>query len=135
MIENDPIGAAGRRRRRQKRFSVENPVCRLCLESNLECLTPVTLDWLRAQQILLEDHHVVGEKNDPDFVVPLCLNCHRLVTEGLAQAGIRMCREPNPQKRVAMMLDALAVFLDMLASAVRRWATLLKQVCEFGESQ
>jgi hypothetical protein len=135
MIDNDPIGTAGRRRRRQKRFSVENPVCLFCGEPNLECLSPVTLAWLKAHQVLLEDHHVVGNKSDPDFVVPLCLNCHRLVTEGLAQAGISMNRESNPQKRVAVMLEALAVFLDMLAAAVRRWAALLKQACPFGESQ
>jgi hypothetical protein len=101
----------------------------------LECLTPVTLDWLEAHQVLIEEHHVVGKKNDPDFVVPLCLNCHRLVTECLAQAGISMHRDPNPQKRVAVMLEALAVFLDMLAAAVRRWAALLKQACHFGDSQ
>jgi hypothetical protein len=135
MIDNDPIGTAGRRRRRQKRFSVENSVCRLCPESHLECLTAVTLDWLEAHQFLIEEHHVAGKRNDPDFVVPLCLNCHRLVTEGLAQAGIGMHREPNPQKRVAVMLEALAVFLDMLAAAVRRWAALLKQTCHVGDSQ
>ena len=135
MIDNDPVGAAGRRRRRQKRFSVENPVCLFCAEPNLECLTPVTLDWLTAHQVLLEDHHVVSKKNDPEFVVPLCLNCHRKITEGLAQAGFSMHHEPNPRKRVTVMLEALAVFLDLLAAAVRRWAALLKQACDFGESQ
>jgi hypothetical protein len=128
MIDNDPIGTAGRRRKRQKRFSVENPACLFCAEPNLECLKPVTLDWLKAHQVLIEDHHVAGVTNDPDFVVAICLNCHRKVTERLMQAGISMSREPNPRIRVAVMLEALAVFLDMLVAALRRWAALLRQV-------
>lgn len=134
-IDNDPIGTAGRRRRRQKRFPIENPSCLLCGEPNLECLTPVTFDWIKAHRILIELHHPSREQNDPDFVTALCLNCHRKAEEGLAQAVIGVRCEPNPQKRVAVMLDALAVFLDMIAAAVRRWAALLKQACDFGEPQ
>jgi hypothetical protein len=127
MIDNDPIATAGRRRRRQKRFLIDNPTCLLCGEPNLECLTPVTLDWLKAHRVLIEMHHAASEQNDPEFVVPVCLNCHRKVTEGLAQAGVSMRRESNPKTRVAVMLEALAVFLSMLADAVRRWAALLRQ--------
>ncbi len=135
MTDNNPIVTAGRRRRRQKRFGVQNPVCLLCSERNLECLTAVTFDWLEAHQVLIEEHHVVGKKHDPAFVAALCLNHHRLATEGLMQAGVSMFREPNPRTRVALMLEALAVFLDMLAASVRRWAVILRQACDFGGSQ
>jgi hypothetical protein len=127
MIDNDPIATAGRRRRRQRRFPIDNPACLLCGEPNLECLRPVTLDWLEAHRVLIEMHHVASEQNDPEFVVAVCLNCHRKVTEGLAQAGVSMRRESNPKTRVAVMLEALAIFLSMLAEAVRRWAGILRQ--------
>jgi len=127
MIDNFPIATAGRRRRRQKRFPMENPVCLFCPEPNLECLTPVTLDWLKTQCALIELHHPVFEENDPDFVVPLCLNHHRQITEALAQAVGHPQRPNDPTIRVALMLDCLAIFLLMEAEAIQRWATLLKQ--------
>jgi hypothetical protein len=71
-------------------------------------------------------HHFATYQNDPDSVVPVCLNCHRKVTEGLMQAGISMKQERNPTIRVALMLNALVVFLDMLGVSVGRWARILK---------
>jgi hypothetical protein len=127
MMDNDPIGTAGRRTRRLKRFPMDNPVCLCCLEPNLECLTPVTLDWLKAHRVLIELHHVAFRENDPDFVVPLCLNCHRKITEGLAQADIRPQQNSNPIARVALMLDSLAIFLYMEAEAIQCWAKILRQ--------
>lgn len=127
LIDNDPIGTAGRRRRRQKRFPMENPVCLFCLEPNLECLTPVSPDWLRARCALINLHHVVFEENDPEFVVPLCLNCHRKIHEALAQAIIHPECPNDPTARVALMLDSLAIFHYMEAEAIQRWAALLRQ--------
>jgi hypothetical protein len=43
------------------------------------------------------------------------------------QAGIDFGPEPNPQKRVALMLKALSVFLEMLAKAVWEWSELLQK--------
>lgn len=127
MIDNNPISTAGRRRRRQKRFWSDNPTCVLCGEPNLERLTPVSLDWLKAHRVLIQFHHPVGVQNDPEFEVPVCHNCHAMAHEGLAQAGISMRRETNPKTRVAVMLEALAVFLEILADAVRRWARILRE--------
>jgi hypothetical protein len=127
MIDNDPIGSAGRRRRRQKRFPMDNPACLHCHEPNLECLTPVTVDWLKTHHVLIEMHHIVFEENDPDFVVPLCLNCHRKITEALVQAIGHPRRPSDAKTRVALMLDGLAIFLYMEAEAIKRWAGLLRQ--------
>jgi len=100
----------------------------ICGESNLETLIPLTPDWLEAHGVprsLIEMHHPVGEAHDRELIVPLCRNCHAKATEGLMRAGISMRPGPDPKARVPLMLDALAVFLDMLAAAVRRWARVL----------
>ena len=126
-LDRNPVRTAGRRRKRQKRFPIDNPTCLLCGEPNLECLRQVTPDWLKAHRVLIEIHHVVLEQNDAEFVVAVCLNCHRKVHEGLAQAGVGERSESDPKTRVAVMLEALAVFLGMQSQAVRRWAAVLKQ--------
>lgn len=125
MIDPKPIQTDGRERRRQAKFVCAHPTCLFCGSPDLEALTPVAAGWLKAHGIEL--HHVVGQKHDPDLVVPLCLNCHRKVTENLAKAGVSMDRESDTQMRVAMMLEALAVFFEMLIDALRRWASLLRQ--------
>lgn len=132
MIDEDPIRTDGRRRRKQKRLSSSHPVCVLCSCSDIEALTAVTPEWLKERGViippgLLEMHHVVGEKHDSDFVVALCLNCHRRVTEALDQGQITMQPKRDSRELVALMLDALAIFLDMLVAAIRRWAEVLRQ--------
>jgi hypothetical protein len=37
-----------------------------------------------------------------------------------------MCPEPDTRKRVALMLEALAVFFEHLVEALRRWAKILR---------
>ena len=76
---------------------------------------------------------MVAAERDSAFVVPLCLNCHRTATEGLAQADIDMTCEADPRERVASMLEALAAFFELVIEALRRWAKTLKDSVE-GES-
>jgi hypothetical protein len=125
VIDNDPIKTDGRKKRIQDRFGNSKPNCVLCGCPDMEALTPVTLGWLKAHGIEL--HHVVEERRDPDFVVPLCLNCHRKVTEGLARAGISASSAREPRELVAQMLEALAVFFEFLIDALRRWAEILRK--------
>ena len=131
MNDNDPIGTAIRRKRRQIRFGTDHPMCFLCPESNLETLTPVTLGWLEAhgvnvRLILIEMHHIHGEAHDPELVVPLCLNCHRKVTEDLAREGVSMEPEVDPVRRTVLMLQADATFFERFAASRRRMAEDLK---------
>ena len=98
----------------------EGSCCLLCLLSDPVCLVEV-------DRTFLELHHIVGRIHDGQLTVWLCRNCHALATEGLLAAGASMRREPDPSKRVALMLRALAVFLKMLAEAVQRWAALLEE--------
>jgi hypothetical protein len=74
----------------------------------------------------LEDHHIVGSSHDSILTAPLCRNCHYLATENLLRADVSMQPEPDLVKRVAIILLALAVHLEMLAEACRRWADLLR---------
>lgn len=132
MIDKDPIGTAVRRRRRQAQFRAYPPVCFLCPESDLEALTPVTLSWLEehgvdVRRILIEMHHLHGEAHDPEFVVPLCLNCHRKVTEDLARTGVSMKPEIDPIARTVLMLHADAAFFERFAASRRRMAENLSK--------
>jgi hypothetical protein len=74
----------------------------------------------------LENHHTVIEKHDSELTVLLCRNCHAEVTEDLRRAGVSTKPESDPKLRVSIMLDALAVFLEALTPALRRWAELLR---------
>jgi hypothetical protein len=130
MNDQDPIKTAVRRRRKQERFGDVKPFCILCGNGTIETLARARLDWLEERippERLIELHHVVGENHDPNLVVPLCMNCHRVVTEGLARAGVSMLPEPEPGERVALMLDALAVFCQFLVDSLRKWAEFLRK--------
>lgn len=134
-MDQDPIKTAMREARRQKRFSTEYPICFLCPESDLETLTPVTLGWLEAHgmgvpRILIELHHHYGEAHDPNLIVPLCLNCHRKVTEGLAKEGVGMKAEVDTVVRTVLMLDADAAFFEKFAASRRRMADDLRKTVQ-----
>ena len=120
MTDQNPIKTDARRRKRQERFGNPNPKCVLCGCPDLEALTPVSPSWFKQHGIEL--HHLVAEARDSELMVPLCLNCHRTATEGLAQAGIDMDCETDPREHVASMLEALAVFFELVIEALRRWA-------------
>ena len=139
MVDKNPIQTAGRRRRRQERFGMLSPVCILCVYPHLEALAAVKPDWLKQHGIpedvvnrFLEEHHIDGRRHDPELVVPLCLNCHRVVTEGLLQAGVSMRHEKDPIAWLALMMDAEAVFFELFAESQRRKAELLRTIpaCE-----
>jgi hypothetical protein len=100
----------------------------LCGCPDLEKLTAVTPKWLAARlgTDLFELHHPVGKQHDPNLVVPLCMNCHRFATESLARAGVSMRPIREPQELVAVMLEALAAFFELLVTSLRQWAQYLR---------
>jgi hypothetical protein len=77
------------------------------------------------RKIRTEEHHVAGRRHDAEFTVPLCTACHAQVTEMLRRADVDMRYTPNSVERVRRALKATAVFLSILASALRRWAESL----------
>jgi hypothetical protein len=126
MIDKNPIKTDIRRKRRQERFGSLEPCCVLCGYGRdaLETLTPVTVGWLKSHGI--EMHHVVEKARDDNFIVPLCLNHHREVTEALARVGISRDTTSDKSEWVAQMLEGLASFLEYVIDALRRWAKILR---------
>ena len=117
-----PLRTGRRKQRRLQALGSDNPFCLLCGCTEPMLLRPVTRRFL-------EQHHVVGRAVDKALVLALCFNCHALVTEGLAQAGVSMKRESNPIKFAVQIFRALAVHFEMLRDACWRFATLLETSC------
>lgn len=133
MIDNDPIGTAGRATKRSQRLGSGPQVCPFCGYADPVALIRVTAEWLREHDVpstLFEGHHPLGENHDPELTVLICRNCHAKATEGLLCAGISMRPEPNPVARVALMLDAMAELDETQAAARRRCAELLRKSSE-----
>jgi 5-methylcytosine-specific restriction endonuclease McrA len=73
----------------------------------------------------IEGDHVAGRNHDAHLIAPLCRRCHDAATENRRRAGAEMKRQPTSSKRVKYALEATAVFLHMLADAMRKWAEWL----------
>jgi hypothetical protein len=115
--------AAAREMKRKEKLQSDNPQCLFCGFSHWESLIPVTLRWLIEERgfpvDLLELHHVLGAAHDPDLTVPLCRNCHGLVTEDLRRGEISMRTASDVQTRVITKLNAFAQFLERSAISLR----------------
>ena len=115
----NPVRAARRKTELREKLGAERPACFYCGCPELVALRRVSRKFLR-------EHHVLGRNHDPDLTVLVCLNCHaQLHDQALPDAEIDLQQEPDPGKRVATMLRAEAVHLEMLASSKRRQAALL----------
>ncbi len=127
-MDRDPIGTDARHTQRLERLGPGPYSCLFCGVDDPILLIRKPLSWLKARvpKRLLEEHHLVGRNNDPNLTVLLCHNCHFSAHEGYLQAGISMRPEPDPILRVATMLEGLAVFLKILATALLGWAELLR---------
>jgi hypothetical protein len=119
-LPHNPARAARRKTEMHERLGSERPRCIYCGCAEPVALRPVTRKFLR-------DHHVFGRNLDPDSESLLCQNCHALAHESLLNAEVDLEPEPNPVKRVATMLRADAVNLEMLANAKRKQAELLER--------
>ena len=63
-------------------------------------------------------HHVLNRQNDADLTVPLCRNCHALVTEGIRQCNASTAAPRTILDRIVAVLRALAAFFRQLADAL-----------------
>jgi hypothetical protein len=85
---------------------------------------------------LLEAHHAAGEANDPDVLVVLCMNCHRVATEGQLDVGaLPAGRAPTFLERLALTLRSLGTFFSLLAERCFAWATQLGHVVALLDEQ
>ena len=80
----DPIRTDARRARRVRALAPD-AACVLCCVTTLEAL-------IAADRTLLEAHHACGRANDPALTVPVCRNCHAVLTEGQRAAGASLAQ-------------------------------------------
>lgn len=113
MQEDNPIKNQLREDRRTERLG-ESPACLLCGFSKPAALTLKSRSWL-------EKHHVFLRGNDPRTTAPLCLNCHRIVTDAACAAGA-MQPTSTCLERFQMMLRSLGSFLVELGERLIEWA-------------
>lgn len=117
----NPARAARRETEVREKLGADRPACIYCGYAEVVALRRVSRRHLR-------EHHVLGRNHDLDLTVFVCLNCHALVhDEMLPNAGVDLELQSDPIKRVAMMLRAEAVHLEMLARSKRRQAALLER--------
>lgn len=107
----NPRQKAVRGARHLMRLGSENPVCILCGESNPNRL------------MRLQGHHLTGWQRDPAFQVIVCFNCqHELHFRAPIAGATFGKREGRVPARTAARLRALALFHDVEAEHLRRWA-------------
>ena len=128
MTDHDPIGTDARQATHLRSLGPPPHVCAFCGDADPPMLRAKPLDWAKARvpRSVLEEHHVVGRQHDGDLIVLLCVRCHFKVSQRYFEAGIDLRFEPDPYKRVASMLEGLAVFDEIRAEVERKWAALLR---------
>ena len=118
-MDRDPIATAVREAKREQRLG-RDAVCVLCGVRDLETLREVPkgsplLSLVR--KILLEEHHVCGRANDPDWKCILCRNCHTRASESQLREKVPLKRQKDILDRTIARRKALACFLRDAARA------------------
>ncbi len=109
-MSTNPIATAGRRSRTEHYFGQE-AVCVRCGISEPRAMVPIHRRYLEA-------HHVCARANDAALTVPVCRNCHAILTEGQRAAGVSF--DPPP------------TLLHQLAAALRSFFSMLFELSEVG---
>jgi hypothetical protein len=117
MSEFDPINNDARRTTRAQKLGAD-AVCVRCGEPQWETLIP-------GNRSLLEAHHLVGKANDADLTVPLCRNCHAILTEKLRQVGASMNNPLTLLDRIVAILRCIGAFLGSIGNKFLQWADQL----------
>ncbi len=127
MTDHDPIGADAREGAHLRSLGPPPHVCAFCGRDDPFKLKAKPLAWVedRVPPKLLQDHHVVGRSHDGKLIVLLCANCHLIVHRRYLDAGVDLRFEPDPRKRVVLMLRARAAFATLEAERFGEWADLL----------
>lgn len=116
----DPIATSGRRTRREQRFGPD-AACARCGITTLETLVPL-------RRRVLEAHHVCGRANDAALTVPVCRNCHAILTEGQQAAGVTFATPPTILHQIAAALASLFAMLHELCERGMDWAYALSEL-------
>lgn len=116
-MSSNPIQTAARRANRARRLPPDAACAR--------CGVTTTAALMGAPRSLLETHHVCGRANDAALTVPLCRNCHAVLTESQRTAGVDLTPPPTRLHQLAAFLTALAAVLCDLAKRLMAAATRL----------
>lgn len=68
------------------------------------------------------DHHFLGRKHDPQFIVRACEYHHGLDHDQMLDAGVDLRSQQNPVKRQVEMLKIEAIYHREQANRHRDWA-------------
>lgn len=71
---------------------------------------------------ILEEDHVASRQHDPELVAPVCKKGHRRLERNRDAAKVSRKYEPNVVKRTIQRLKSSAVFKELEAEAMWRWA-------------
>lgn len=118
----NPMKTAARRARRANRFEA-HAACVRCGITTLETLVPL-------KRRFLEDHHVCGQANDAALTVPVCRNCHAVLTERQQAAGVTFATPPTILHQIAAALESLFAFLYELCERGMGWVAALSGLIE-----
>ena len=116
-LPNNPARKARREVEATESLGSNQNCCVYCGNTN-----PLVLRLRRR----IEDHHVFGHKRD-SVTVPICLNCHAVVHEGLRDAEVPMTSEKEPTRFARMIFRAFAVHFSFLAEACKRFAKRMEK--------
>ena len=135
-MDRDPIATAVREAKREQRLG-RDAVCVLCGVRDLETLREVPkgsplLSLVR--KILLEEHHVCGRANDPDWKCILCRNCHARASESQLREKVSLKLQENVLDRKIARRKALACFHRDAARAEDCEAEELEDFADFLDS-
>jgi len=118
--EPDPIQNEARRARRERRLP-PGAACALCGETDPAVLRQANL--LPSTLRLLQMHHALGEANDEEVVVCLCLTCHAKATAAQQDAAaLPPGRASTCLERIVYAMRSLGSFFQLLADWCHRCA-------------
>lgn len=116
MPEHDVAQNMAREERRARRLGAD-AACEFC-----GCTTPEALTLV--DRTLLEVHHVAGRAHD-GLTVPVCRNCHAVLTEGQRVAGVDFAPQATTLERLAQVLRSLGAMLCLVGESLQAWADAL----------
>jgi hypothetical protein len=92
----------------------------MCGLIDLTCLVDVKAS-------LLEAHHALGRAHAPDLTIPVCRNCHAVLSAAQLDDEVPLAPQPNLLARLLAVVAALGSLLRMLAEALLAWAAKGRQ--------
>ncbi len=97
--------------------------CFNCPHQDIEALIPVPISKLPTW--FVEKHHL-ARRAASDFTIPLCRNCHALLTDWQEDWDPPLRNPRTPVERLAALLKSIADWLRALAAKMVELAGLLE---------